>query len=235
MTARRLLLRAAAAAASVAGLAGAAAAPVAAQAQQWDWTRTVAATPEGGWRMGNPEAAVRVVEFVSLTCPHCRAFANHGAPELVRDHVAGGRLSFEIRPFPLDPVAAVGAQLTSCAAPDHAFALNDDILAGQDVTFARLDALSREDVAALAVLPPAELRVQIAAAAGYDAIAARHGLDAARLRACLADEAGAARIEAIKAEAERLGVGGTPSFLVDGGLAEGVHDWTGLAPLLARR
>ena len=47
--------------------------PAAASAQrpaQRDWTQVVTGTPEGGFRMGNPAAPVRVVEFLSLTCPH---------------------------------------------------------------------------------------------------------------------------------------------------------------------
>ena len=45
---------------------------------QRDWTQTVARTPEGGFRMGNPNAPVKVVEYLSLTCPHCAAFAHEG-------------------------------------------------------------------------------------------------------------------------------------------------------------
>ena len=47
-----------------------------------DWTHAVALTPEGGVRMGNPAARVRLVEFSSFTCPHCAAFASEGLPAL---------------------------------------------------------------------------------------------------------------------------------------------------------
>ena len=197
-----------------------------------DWSRTVVATPEGGFRMGNPDAAVKVVEFVSLTCPHCRSFAQTGAPALVRDYVRTGRVSFEIRPFPLDVVASLAAQLNRCAAPAEAFALNDDILTSQDQWFARLDGLSEQEIRAIETLAPAEQRQRIASAIGLDAIAARHGVDAGASRACLADQAGAERVERIKAEGEALGVQGTPSFLINGRLAPHVHDWAALEPLL---
>ncbi len=52
-----------------------AAATVPAQSQQRDWTRTAAATPEGGYLIGNPAAATRIVEYASYTCPHCAHFA----------------------------------------------------------------------------------------------------------------------------------------------------------------
>lgn len=212
----------------------AAAAPAAAAAQR-DWSRTIVATPDGGFRMGNPRAAVKVVEYVSLTCPHCRTFSEQGAPALVRDHVRSGRLSFEIRPYPLDIVAATAAQLNRCTAPAHAFAFNDEVLATQDDWFARLDALTDAQIAALEAAPPAEMRWLIATATGIDAIAARHGLRAAQARACLADQAGADRLDAIKAAAELIGIRGTPSFTINGTVAPHVHDWTALEPLLRAR
>ena len=54
-----------------------AAAPAAAQAPavaNVDWSQRVATTPEGGFRMGNPDAPVKLVEFLSLTCSHCATF-----------------------------------------------------------------------------------------------------------------------------------------------------------------
>lgn len=198
--------------------------------QQRDWSRTIVATPEGGALMGNPAAAIKVVEYVSLSCSHCREFARTGAPALIRDHVAGGRVSFEIRAFPLDPIAAVGAQLNRCAAPDHYFALNDDILRAQEGWIARLDALTEAEVTTLRGLAPAALRQRIATLLQFDAIAARHGVDT---QACLADDAGAARIDEIKAAGEAIGIRGTPSFTLNGQVASGVHHWDALAPLLA--
>lgn len=210
-------------------------APAAAQAQaQRDWSATVVATPEG-FRMGNPAAPVQVVEFVSLTCPHCRSFAEAGAPSLVRNYVRSGRVSFEIRAFPLDVIAATAAQLNRCAPPASYFALNDAILSAQEGIFARVEALTPEQVSEIEALAPAEFRLRIAALTGVDALAAEHGIPAAQVRTCLADEAGASRIEQIKAAAEQLGVHGTPSFLVNGRLAANVHDWAALEPLLAGR
>jgi protein-disulfide isomerase len=217
----------AAAALALAGAAGTFAAP-AADAARRDWTRTVAATPEGGFRMGNPRAATKVVEYVSLSCPHCREFAETGTPALIRDHVASGRLSFEIRPFPLDPVSEIGAQINRCAAPAQAFALNDAILTAQPQWFARLEALTQAEADELNALGAPALRQRVTSMLGFDAIAARHGIGAAALTRCLADDAGAARVAQIKAAAEALGVGGTPTFLINGAVAQHVHDWTAL-------
>ena len=69
---------AAAAAATTPGSRRAAARPVAnVAAPNGDWTQTVAAT-ERGFRMGNPNAPVKLVEYASITCPHCAEFSAEG-------------------------------------------------------------------------------------------------------------------------------------------------------------
>ena len=202
-----------------------------AQAQR-DWTRTVVETEAGGFRMGNPAAPIQVVEYVSLTCPHCRNFSLGGGRQLVDNYVRSGRVSFEIRSFPLDALAAMASQLNRCAPPAHYFALNDAMLAAQEEWFGRLQAVAPEQLDALGELPEPELRVRVAAITGLDALAIRHGLSTARVRSCLEDEAGAGRLTEIRQAAEQLGVQGTPSFTINGRLADQVHDWASLEPLL---
>ena len=48
-----------------------------------NWTMVVNATPAGGFMMGNPNAKVKLVEYGSLTCPHCKAFDDEGVPTLI--------------------------------------------------------------------------------------------------------------------------------------------------------
>jgi hypothetical protein len=66
---------------------GSTAAAVAPPAGQ-DWTQVVSQTPEGGFVMGNPNAPVKLVEYLSLTCPHCAQFAETGYPQL-QEYVKG--------------------------------------------------------------------------------------------------------------------------------------------------
>ena len=60
-----------------------------------DWARHVERTAEGGWRMGNPDAALKLVEYGSVTCSHCASFAA-AADQSLRSRVRTGRLSFEL-------------------------------------------------------------------------------------------------------------------------------------------
>src|SRR3546814_1043579 len=61
-----------------------------APAQGKDWTKVVVATTEGGVRMGNPDAPVKLIEFASFTCPHCREFNEAAADVLKSKYVASG-------------------------------------------------------------------------------------------------------------------------------------------------
>jgi protein-disulfide isomerase len=64
-----------------------------------DWSKTVVATPEGGFRMGNPAAKVKLVEISSLACSRCKAFEDEAEPTLVDKYVKPGNVSWEFRPF----------------------------------------------------------------------------------------------------------------------------------------
>ena len=207
------------------------AAPAAAQAQR-DWTQVVARTPEGGFRMGNPDAPVKLVEYLSLTCPHCAHFAEEGAPSLIRNHVRSGRVSLEYRNFVLNAYDLAATFLSRCAAPQDYFALNHAILAGQAQWMGRVEALSAAQRGQLQGLTPIQGMQRIVALTGLDAIAARHGISAADARACLADQAALDRIIEMREAGSRLGVDGTPSFSINGRLAAEVHDWASLEPLL---
>ena len=48
-----------------------------------DWSQVVTQTSAGGFRMGNPNAEVRLIEFASMTCPHCATFDETGVQPLI--------------------------------------------------------------------------------------------------------------------------------------------------------
>lgn len=208
--------------------------PPSAQPTQRDWTQDVVETAEGGIRMGNPDAAVQLVEFVSLSCPHCRIFAEEGHRKLIDDYVRGGRVSLEIRNIVLDPFDSAAAIVSRCAEPRKYFALNEAILADQERWVARLTALSGDELRQFDSLPTMEQMARIAAVAGFDRIAEQHGVPADRVRGCLADANNLTRLNDMRRAAVRLGVIGVPAFLVNGKLVK-QRDWQALKSLLKRR
>jgi protein-disulfide isomerase len=214
---------------------GGAAAPEAKAAATQDWTKLVAATPEGGFRIGNPNAPVKLVEYGSLTCPHCAHFAAEGVPELIRDYVKNGRVSFELRNFVRDPYDLTAALLSRCGGARAYFPMTDQIFGTQNEWTGRFGQLSAEEFDALNALPQAQRLARIASISGLDALAARHGVPAAKAKACLSDAKAIERLTAMrKAAVERHQLTGTPTFLVNGRRAENVGDWERLKPLLGR-
>lgn len=193
-----------------------------------DWARVVVATPEGGFRMGNPAAKVKLIEYGSLTCPHCKAFAEEGMPTIVSDYVRSGKLSFEYRNYVRNPFDIAGALLVQCAAPANVFAFTHQIFATQDEWLDRV----APKIDAIKAMPEAQRFGGIAVAAGLDRMAAAAGVPAVRAKQCLADPKGVDRLVQIRKVADqKLKVLGTPTFILNGVVTE-AYDWAALKPLL---
>lgn len=198
-----------------------------------DWTRIVVQTPEGGVRMGNPAAKIALIEYGSRTCPHCAHFAADGVPALKARYVATGKVSYEFRDFPVHDALDLGPILLGrCGGVARFFPLLDAMYAEQAKLMANADAV----VAKVSALPSDPTGKTAAAGfadgLGYTALVVRHGVPAARARACLGDANAIAAIvaRADKAQRERS-VNGTPTFIVDGKHVE-AGDWAALEPFL---
>lgn len=234
MRGRALIAAAAglAAMALAAAPAGLAAAPAARAAR--DWTQVAVRTPEGGFRIGNPNASVKLVEYLSLTCPHCAAFAHDGSARLLQQYVRPGRVSVEYRNYVLNGYDLAAAMLSRCAAPRAYFAMTHELLGTQPRWMGRIQALTDAQRGELRGLPPLQAMPRIVALLGLDAVAARHGIGPAAQRACLADQAALDRIGTIRQAGDGLGVNGTPTFFVNGRVAQ-ANSWAGIEPLLSGR
>src|SRR5690554_935145 len=68
--------------------------------------------------LGKADAPVTIVEYASMTCPHCANFHKTTFPELKKKYIDTGKVRFIFREFPLDPLAAGGFMLARCAGKD---------------------------------------------------------------------------------------------------------------------
>ncbi|WP_165357311.1 thioredoxin domain-containing protein [Sphingosinicella sp. CPCC 101087] len=198
---------------------------------QRDWTRTVVQTPEGGFRMGNPDARVKVVEYLSLTCPHCADFSRTGGAALIDQYVRSGRASLEIRNFVLNGVDVTASLLARCGGADLFFPITGQFLAAQEEWMGRIQGLSQAQWDQISALPPDQRLPRLAEVGGLTDIAVRHGVSAHRARACLTDEAALGRLGEMARAASGSGINGTPTFLINGNRV-GANDWGGLEPLI---
>src|SRR3546814_3861690 len=79
--------------------------------QAGDWTRTVTQTAAGSFVMGNPAAPVKLIEYLSYTCPHCAAFSAESAAVLRGRMVKSGKVSLELRNAVRDKLDLAAAAL----------------------------------------------------------------------------------------------------------------------------
>jgi protein-disulfide isomerase len=212
---------------------GDAAAPAAAIAPPAgkQWADVVATTPEGGYRMGNPDAPTKVVEFGSLTCPHCAEFAEKGFAPIRDKYVASGRVSFEFRNFVRDPIDLTAAMLTRCGSPESYFALTEQVFANQPAIFERAQSGIKQAQAAQNL--PADRKFAAAAEAlGLTDFFAARGISKDQAAACLAKSKTATELaEATQRQGEQYAIQGTPTFLINGRNVA-VSTWEQLEPML---
>jgi len=100
--------------------------------------------------LGSLEAPITIVEYASLTCPHCAHFANDVLPEIKKAWIDTGKAKLVLRDFPLDEPALRAAMITRCAPPDRYYAFADTFFAAQEKWVRSTD--YREALARLAKL-----------------------------------------------------------------------------------
>lgn len=149
--------------------------------------------PEHAPSFGAPEAAVTVVEFSDFECPYC-ARAADVVGEIKEKY--GDKVRFAFRHFPLSfhPNARPAAEYAQCASEQ------DKFWAMHDAIFANQKQLSAESLRSSAQ---------------------SSGLDMTKLDECLASDRPKQAIEADMAKAKEIGVGGTPTFYINGRHYEG--------------
>lgn len=206
-----------------------------APAPKQNWNATVTQQANGAFTLGNPNAKVKLTEFVSYTCPHCAHFNEQADPVLRLTQVPQGKVSVTVQQYLRNPVDITVAMLTNCGDPKRFFTRHNAFMATQDKWLAKMETFSDAQTKRwTAGAIPARLR---AIASDFDFYAAmtKWGYSRPQVDRCLADEAMIKRLEAQTKAAMDLGVEGTPSFTLNGELLAGTHDWKSLAPQIDAR
>jgi protein-disulfide isomerase len=81
--------------------------------------------------LGNPAAPITIVEYASLTCPHCAHFTGEVLPEIKKKWIDTGKVKLVLRDFPLDGEALRAAMIARCAPADRFYAFIDTFFADQ--------------------------------------------------------------------------------------------------------
>jgi protein-disulfide isomerase len=200
-------------------------------AAKTDWAHNFAVTPEGGFLMGNPKAKIAIVEYGSLTCPHCRHFAETAMKPLVSRYVRTGKASYEFRSFVLNGIDLAATLVARCNGPAHFFPTAEQLYATQSEWIDKITKLPKDEQDKLNALPDNELMLGIARAGGLLPIGAAHGIPTAKAETCLKDVNAAQALMKTVQSAGDKGVKGTPTFFVNGKQVA-AYDWATLEPFL---
>ena len=201
-----------------------------------DWTQTVAETPEGGYRMGNPDAPVKLVEYASISCSHCADFSVEAGETLRNEFVKSGRLSWEFRPYMLFPTDPGIFMLLRCRGAGPFFQLTDQLYADQKNWIGRLQTLPQAQLQQIQTMAPPQRIAALVQAGGMDQFFRQRGMTEASINSCLADQTGLQRLVNITdTGTNQYKVGGTPSFFINDEqveLAQTPSPWQQLQPKL---
>jgi protein-disulfide isomerase len=156
------------------------------------------AGPLGEKAQGKADAPVTIIEYASMTCPHCAHFAVNVYPVLKSRYIDTGQVRYILREFPLDPLATAGFMLARCA--------------GDDKYFTVVDLLFRKQQDWVVQRPLAPLL----------GIAEQEGFSKESFDACLANQQVLDGIEWVRQRAAtRFGVDSTPTFFINGEIHRG--------------
>src|SRR5258706_11399400 len=82
--------------------------------------------------LGNPEAPITIIEYASLTCPHCAEFDKSVLPQIKQTYIDTGKAKLVYRDFPLDATALKASMIARCLPSDRYFAFIDALFKQQN-------------------------------------------------------------------------------------------------------
>ncbi|MFZ1680908.1 MAG: DsbA family protein [Rhizobiaceae bacterium] len=160
--------------------------------------------------LGKEDAPITIVEYASMTCPHCANFHGTTFQTLKTDWIDTGKVRFVLREFPFDPRAEAAFMLARCA--------GDKREAMVSVLFAQLETWAGAQNAKDALL-------QISKLAGFTQES---------FEACLTDQALLDNVRAVRERGEKeFGVNSTPTFFVNGARYAGAMSIEQMAAIFA--
>ena len=175
--------------------------PAAAQAPKPDPAKAASllAVSQQDRVLGKPDAPITIIEYASLSCPHCAHFETQVLPQLKKKWIDTGKAKLVMRDFPLDEPALRAEMLVRCVPAEKFFPLVDTLFETQAKWV-----IAKDWRAAL------ERTVRFAGIGKKE-------FDACLSNKALEDQVAQSRLVA----ATQLGVGSTPTFFVNGQKFEG--------------
>jgi protein-disulfide isomerase len=154
--------------------------------------------PLGERVMGKPTAPITVIEYVSLTCPHCANFQKNLFPRLKKEFIDTGKVRYIVREFPIGRTAGTAAIVNRCAPEEKYFFLLHQFLTRQ----------------------PEWVSQEVRPDAIY-AVAKASGMSRETFDKCLSNQVIIDGLTEVKQRGRQFNVIGTPTFFINGRKAQG--------------
>ncbi|MBN8530540.1 MAG: DsbA family protein [Alphaproteobacteria bacterium] len=159
--------------------------------------------------IGKEDAPVTVIEYASLTCPHCAHFYKDTLPELEKKYIETGKVRFIYREYPLNEPALKAAMVARCAGKDKYHTFTKVLFSTQDKW--AFNNNFREPLEKIALLG---------------------GMTKEAFAACIADKAVEKQILEIMKSGADAGIQSTPSFIINGTVQPGARDLASMSAII---
>jgi protein-disulfide isomerase len=167
--------------------------------------------------LGDKNAPILLIEYASLSCPHCADFSREAFDKLKTEYIDAGKLKFVFRHFPLNQPALVASMLAECKAIDHPEQASEKYFSTLKVLFKTQDTWAFDE----------KFSEKLSAIAQLD------GMSADRFQKCTSDKSLQEKILRERMEAGKsLQLRSTPSFFIDGEIVEGFVDYKALKKII---
>jgi protein-disulfide isomerase len=154
--------------------------------------------PLGERVLGSPNAPITVIEYASLTCPHCAHFQKEVFPRVKKELIDTGKIRFIVREFPIGHTSGAAAIINRCAPEDKYFSLFNAFLLRQ----------------------PEWVSQEVRPDAIYS-VAKSSGMSRETFDKCLTNQTIIDGLTKVKQRGRKFGVVGTPTFFANGRKAQG--------------
>jgi protein-disulfide isomerase len=170
--------------------------------------------------LGDKKASVLIIEYASLSCPHCASFTRESFEKLKSEYIDSGKAQFIFRDFPLNQAALTAAMFAMCQAHDNKSELPEKYFFTLKALFKTQDSWAFD--------------------ANYteklEAIAKLDGMSSDRFKKCINDKELQDKILAARMDAAKtLQLKSTPSFFINDEISEGYVDYLTLKKLIDKK
>lgn len=170
--------------------------------------------------LGDKNAPVTMIEYASLSCPHCAAFARESFERINKDYIKTGKVKFIFRSFPLNQAALVATMFAQCQSDQN----QSDKTAKYYSTIKAL--FKTQD--SWAFSQDYSNRLQM--------IAKLDGMSNENFQKCINDEALQETILKSRMEAaQNLQLRSAPTFFINGDISQGYTDYKTLKNLIEKK